>query len=151
MTNVVTKSAVDGRLKGARGAQPDILADIQQLYTDELDVFQRPDILKRIAVSTGAVVAVAAYLGSKGKDLAIKGLYAFFASGIGINIGMSAGDSRVDSAAAAAAYLAFVKASGALHLTRYGSTSGWYEALGSFAAGLGYDYYVTSQAESKEK
>ena len=130
--------------KDAKGQDIDVIGDVQKLYTDELDLAQRPSVAKRIGITAAGIVATAIYYNNRNRELAIKGIYALFAAGVGINIGIASGDSRVDSAAAAGLYYGFTKASASLNLTGEDSTMG-YESLAGFAAGLAYDYYLKNQ------
>jgi hypothetical protein len=136
----ITDSILYGTYQNSEGQDVDVISDIKKVYTDELDLIQRPGVVRRIAVTAAGIVGTAIYYNNRNRELAIKGLYALFAAGIGINIGMASGDSRVDSAAAAGMYYAFTKASARLNLTGEDSTL-FYESMAGFAAGLAMDYY----------
>ena len=140
----ITDQILYGHYKNAKGQDIDVIADVEKLYTDELDLAQRPSVMKRIGVTAAGIVATAIYYNNRNRELAIKGIYALFAAGVGINIGIASGDSRVDSAAAAGLYYGFTKASASLNLTGEDTTMG-YESLAGFAAGLAYDYYLKNQ------
>ena len=91
----ITDAMLHGLYQNSEGQDIDVIADIEQLYTDELDLIQRPSVIKRIGVTAAGIVATAIYYNNRNRELAIKGLYALFAAGVGINIGMAGGDSRM--------------------------------------------------------
>jgi hypothetical protein len=146
----ITDQLLYGHYTNVEGQDIDVLGDIERLYTDELDLVQRPSVFKRIGVTAAGIVAAAVYYNNRNRELAIKGIYALFAAGVGINIGIASGDSRVDSAAAAGLYYGFTKASASLNLTGEDRSMG-YESLAGFAAGLAYDWYLRSQVMVKGK
>ena len=141
MTDFLVESVVNGALDGAQGA--DLSNDLQQVYRDEITLFSRPSIMTRVALGAIAAVGTAAYYGTEPNRIAIKGVYALFAAGIGVNVGMLGGDSRIDAAATAASYYALTMASG-----RISGKDKWsiYEAGAILASGAAYDAYLRSQS-----
>lgn len=139
---------LQGQLTNADGEPINVSGDLEQIYRDEVALVTRPSVMRRIAVTAAGVAATALWYGNQNRELAIKSLYALFAAGIGINAGMIAMDSRVDSVAAAALYYAMTKASSSLNLTGEDMYLG-YESLAAMAAGLAYDYYIRSSLAKK--
>jgi hypothetical protein len=144
MSNEIESALLYGHLTNVDGKEIDVIGDIEKLYSDELDIVSRTDIMKRIGITALGIVGTAFYYGNQNRELAIKALYALFAAGLGINVGVAASDSRVDAAAAAGIYFAFSKASYSLNMLGQNRTLG-YESLAAFLVGIGYDFYVRKQ------
>jgi hypothetical protein len=146
MTDFLVESVVNGTLEGAEGG--DLSKDLQQVYRDEEALFSRPSIMTRVAIAAIAAVGTAAYYQTEPNRIAIKGVYALFAAGIGVNVGMLGGDSRIDAAATAASYYALTMASG-----RISGRDQWsiYESGAILASGAAYDAYLRSQSAQDAK
>ena len=89
--------------------------------------------MKALAISVGAC-GVGYYYGNPTRAVGFKALYATLATGIGINVGLVMGDSRIDSASAAAIYWLIVGASGYLNVSS-ADPSRLHEAVGIAALG----------------
>jgi len=150
--STIQQSMLYGHLKDALGNEIDVASDLEKVLEDEQDIVSRPDVLKRIAATTiGAIGSAAYFNGTLNLNAtAIKAVYAAFAGGIGINVGMMAGDSRADAVAAAAIYYGFSRASGFLNVTGNDRNIG-YEAMVAMVAGLAADYWLSKQSNSKPK
>jgi hypothetical protein len=84
----------------------DLVADAEQIYNADVQDVQRPGVLKRILATAGGTLASAMYLsrGSNERNYIVAAAYALLSAGMGINVGLYMGDSRLDAVGAAGIY-----------------------------------------------
>lgn len=125
----------------------DIFDDPEAVLTQEGAILQRPGVLNRILVTAGSTFAAAWYFARASGGLAqysrgflTTSAMAIMSAGLGINVGMYLGNSRLDAVGAAGIYFAMNTAAANMGYIDVPAAMP-YEVAAALASGLAIDYY----------